>query len=183
VPREARDPAAVGAPPPGSDGEFWSVWSEEQGREAAAAGLPPRGEGDVPRAASGATTGLRSERRPERSSRPEREGRSERSRRTPESVEVVPAVGEPRSSFDGPKEGESRLFLNLGRKDDATLDEVVSLFADLGVNLGPGDIEVMNTHSYVNVPADEAERVCNDLTGRDRDGRKLSCEPARPRRR
>jgi len=47
----------------------------------------------------------------------------------------------------------------------------------------PGDIEVMNTHSYINVPAGEAERLCMALSGRDRQGRKLSCEPARPRRR
>jgi hypothetical protein len=41
----------------------------------------------------------------------------------------------------------------------------------------------MNTHSYINVPAGEAERLCMALSGRDRQGRKLSCEPARPRRR
>ncbi|HEY0705650.1 MAG TPA: DEAD/DEAH box helicase [Polyangia bacterium] len=85
-----------------------------------------------------------------------------------------------------PTEGsatEARLFLNLGRKDDASSDEVLALFAELGVTVSPADIDVMNTHSYVNVPASEADRLCERLSGRDRNGRPLLCERARPRRR
>jgi ATP-dependent RNA helicase DeaD len=85
-----------------------------------------------------------------------------------------------------PSEGtatEARLFLNLGRKDDASSDEVLALFAELGVTVSPADIDVMNTHSYVNVPASEADRLCERLSGRDRNGRPLLCERARPRRR
>jgi hypothetical protein len=83
----------------------------------------------------------------------------------------------------GPAEGEARLFLNLGRKDEASSDEVSALFADLGVNVAPTDIDLMNTHAYVNVPAVEADRLCAGLSGRDRNGRPLLCERARPRRR
>ncbi|HEY0711749.1 MAG TPA: DEAD/DEAH box helicase, partial [Polyangia bacterium] len=85
-----------------------------------------------------------------------------------------------------PSEGsatEARLFLNLGRKDDASSDEVLALFAELGVTVSPADIDVMNTHSYVNVPASEADRLCERLSGRDHNGRPLLCERARPRRR
>jgi DbpA RNA binding domain len=78
---------------------------------------------------------------------------------------------------------QARLFLNLGRKDDATAEEVAALFGELGVAVPPEDIEVMNTHSYINVPPGDAERLCTSLSGRERQGRRLSCEPARPRRR
>lgn len=82
-----------------------------------------------------------------------------------------------------PESDQARLFLNLGRKDDATAAEVAALFEELGVTVPPEDIELMNTHSYINVPPGEAERLCTALSGRERQGRRLSCEPARPRRR
>jgi ATP-dependent RNA helicase DeaD len=81
-----------------------------------------------------------------------------------------------------PVPGQARLFLNLGRKDRATADEVSALFAEAGTPITTDQIEVMNTHSYINVPAETAERLCAAITGRDRQGRTLSCEPARPRR-
>jgi ATP-dependent RNA helicase DeaD len=84
---------------------------------------------------------------------------------------------------EAPNPNEARLFLNLGRKDDASPDEVLALFAELGVTVNPADIDVMNTHSYVNVPASEADRICHGLSGKDRNGRPLICERARPRRR
>jgi ATP-dependent RNA helicase DeaD len=84
---------------------------------------------------------------------------------------------------EDPTPDQARLFLNLGRKDDATPEEVAALFSELGVSIPPGDIEVMNTHSYINVPPADAERLCTALSGRERQGRRLSCEPARPRRR
>ena len=78
---------------------------------------------------------------------------------------------------------EARLFINLGRKDEATPEEVAELIASAGVEIPLHQIEVMNTHSYVNVPGDSAERLIDSLTGRDRRGRRLNCERARPRRR
>ncbi len=79
--------------------------------------------------------------------------------------------------------GEARLFLNLGRKDNATLDDVRGLLAEAGASVAPENIDLMNTHSYINVPAVDAERLSAALSAREHNGRKLQCEPARPRRR
>jgi ATP-dependent RNA helicase DeaD len=93
----------------------------------------------------------------------------------------APPPAEPAEEPTSPD--QARLFLNLGRKDEATAEEVAALFSELGVSIPPADIEVMNTHSYINVPPADAERLCTSLSGRERQGRRLSCEPARPRRR
>ena len=98
--------------------------------------------------------------------------------RPPErSMRAAPALG----SEPGP--GQARLFLNLGRKDDATAEEVSQLFSAAGLDIPPEDIDVMNTHSYINVPAGDAERMCAAINGQERQSRILNCEPARPRRR
>jgi ATP-dependent RNA helicase DeaD len=76
--------------------------------------------------------------------------------------------------------GRARLYLNLGRKDGASEDDVKGLLAEAGVG---GDIEVMNTHSYINVAPEDAERLCSALTGKEHSGRSLVCERARPPRR
>jgi ATP-dependent RNA helicase DeaD len=138
---------------PGGEQEFWSVWSDNS--SGAPSGSAPGGSSE--RAAGPAGDA------PARAPR----------------TQTVEAV----SLSTGPAEGEARLFLNLGRKDEASSDEVSALFADLGVNVTPADIDLMNTHAYVNVPAVEADRLCAGLSGRDRNGRPLLCERARPRRR
>jgi ATP-dependent RNA helicase DeaD len=79
--------------------------------------------------------------------------------------------------------GQARLYLNLGRKDGASEGDVVGLLATEGVTVGPGDLDVMNTHTYVNVPPADAERLCAALAGKQHNGRALVCEPARPPRR
>ena len=102
----------------------------------------------------------------------------------PEDAPPRPLETPPRPSVGSePGPGQARLFLNLGRKDDATAEEVSQLFRDLGVELADIDVDVMNTHTYINVPAAEAERLCAAINGQDRQGRRLNCEPARPRRR
>jgi ATP-dependent RNA helicase DeaD len=142
----------------------------------------------------------RSAREPERSARePERRPRAAavgerdfwsvwREDEGPTTVSPAPSTDEPPTapaslSAAAPSSDQARLFLNLGRKDDATAEEVAGLFRELGVSVPPQDIEVMNTHSYINVPPSDAERLCTSLSGRERQGRTLSCEPARPRRR
>jgi hypothetical protein len=40
----------------------------------------------------------------------------------------------------------------------------------------------MNTHTYLNVPTDTADRLCAALTGKQLGDRDLLCERARPRR-
>jgi hypothetical protein len=79
--------------------------------------------------------------------------------------------------------GQARLYLNLGRKDGASEGDVSGLIAAEGITVGPGDLDVMNTHTYVNVPAGEAERLRQALSGKEHNGRTLVCEPARPPRR
>jgi hypothetical protein len=41
----------------------------------------------------------------------------------------------------------------------------------------------MNTHTYLNVPVADADRICAALTGKQLGERDLVCERARPRRR
>jgi hypothetical protein len=76
-----------------------------------------------------------------------------------------------------------RLFLNLGRKDGATPEEIADLLSSTGVNVPASSIDTMNTHSYINVTSADAERLCAGLEGRERNGRAVLCEPARPPRR
>lgn len=77
---------------------------------------------------------------------------------------------------------EIRLYLNLGRKDRVRADDVASLLQDAGHAVPSSDIEVMNTHSYINVPSGQSEALVLALNGREHNGRALVCEPAKPRR-
>jgi hypothetical protein len=45
------------------------------------------------------------------------------------------------------------------------------------------DIDVMNTHTYLNVAPADAERIIGAVTGKEMSGRQLICETAKPRRR
>jgi hypothetical protein len=72
--------------------------------------------------------------------------------------------------------------LNLGRKDGADAAEVVALLGGAGVSVAAGQVDLMNTHSYINIQAEDADRLCAAINGQDRNGRKLVCEAARPRR-
>jgi hypothetical protein len=73
--------------------------------------------------------------------------------------------------------------VNLGRKDDATPEIVAEILSSSGANVPAVDIELMNTHSYVNVPKDVADKLCAGMDGRTHNGRAVVCEPARPFRR
>jgi hypothetical protein len=98
-----------------------------------------------------------------------------------------PPEGGPPAPFpvvvEGADAGQARLYLNLGRKDGASEGDVAGLLAAEGVTVGPGDLDVMNTHTYVNVPGPEAERLCTSLSSKQHNGRALLCERARPPRR
>ncbi len=83
---------------------------------------------------------------------------------------------------EGPAPGQVRLFLSLGRKDGASVDEVVALLGQFGAVVTPAQVDLMSTHSYINIASSDAERVCPALHGAERGGRRLICEPARPRR-
>lgn len=84
---------------------------------------------------------------------------------------------------DEAPEGTARLYLNLGRKDGAELEQIRSVLRDFaGVDNVPS-IDVMNTHTYLNVATEDADRICAALTGKQLGDRDLVCERARPRRR
>jgi ATP-dependent RNA helicase DeaD len=88
---------------------------------------------------------------------------------------------------DAPREdvppGTARLYLNLGRKDGASVEQIRDLLRE---SASVGDIptiDVMNTHTYLNVASEDADRICAALTGKQLGDRDVVCERARPRRR
>lgn len=79
-------------------------------------------------------------------------------------------------------DGLARLYLNLGRKDGAGDGQIRDLLREhAGVTAVP-EIDVMNTHTYLNVASADADRICSALTGKQIADRDLVCERARPRR-
>jgi hypothetical protein len=84
---------------------------------------------------------------------------------------------------DAPAEDVTRLYLNLGRKDGASEREIRDLIAAHAGEVPLTAIDVMNTHTYLNVGPADADRVVAALAGRELAGRQIICEPAKPRRR
>jgi hypothetical protein len=78
--------------------------------------------------------------------------------------------------------GLARLYLNLGRKDGAQESEIRTLLREHAGVSEVAEIDIMNTHTYLNVAATDADRICASLTGRQLGDRDLVCERARPRR-
>jgi hypothetical protein len=79
--------------------------------------------------------------------------------------------------------GQSRLYVNLGRKDGATAELVAEVLSSSGVVVPASEVELMNTHSYVNVSQESASALCSATQGRQHNGRAIVCEPARPPKR
>ena len=77
----------------------------------------------------------------------------------------------------------ARLYLNLGRKDGASEKEIRDLLSNYAGSPQVMDIDVMNTHTYLNVAPADAERIIGAVTGKEMAGRQLICETAKPRRR
>ena len=80
--------------------------------------------------------------------------------------------------------GMARLYLNLGRKDGSGESEIRTLLRQhaSAADAEAAEIDVMNTHTYLNVGATSAEGICAALTGKQLGSRDLVCERARPRR-
>jgi ATP-dependent RNA helicase DeaD len=150
-------PAPLRNDPPPAEKEFWEVWGEERAQapsgQAPAAGSPAAASSD---GAQPGTSEPRAEHRPER--RPEREHPP-----TPDNV--------------------TRLYLNLGRKDGASEEEIRNLLSAHTGTVDVSEIDVMNTHTYLNVAPADAEKIVTALTGKEMSGRQLVCEQAKPRRR
>jgi hypothetical protein len=143
----------------GEPREFWEVWSEEVGRTPAAApATAGAAEATAPATAPPAVPATA----------------------PATALAAAPATA---PSYQAPAPGQVRLYLNLGRKDGASADSIAELLAGTGVPVPAREIETMNTHSYVNLPAAEGERLCAALAGREHEGRAIVCEPARPPKR
>jgi ATP-dependent RNA helicase DeaD len=102
---------------------------------------------------------------------------AERGDAPPTAPTTSPASDEPTAS------GEVRLYVNLGRKDGATAESVAELLSSSGASVPVSDVELMNTHSYINVSKETADTLCATMNGRDHNGRTVVCERARPPRR
>ena len=160
APRPAQATPASAAPP--SDGrEFWEVWSEEVGRTPTASAASPPETTEAPSLP------------PQAASPP------------PAAASPPPAASFPTPSavYQAPAPGQVRLYLNLGRKDGVSTDEIVALLASTGVSVPATSIDTMNTHTYINVDSADGEKLCAGLVGKERNGRAIMCEPARPPRR
>jgi ATP-dependent RNA helicase DeaD len=99
---------------------------------------------------------------------------------TPPAPTAAATAGPPASA---PASGQARLYVNLGRKDGATAELVAQVLSSSGVVVPVSDVELMNTHSYVNVSQEVASALCSATQGRQHNGRAIVCEPARPPKR
>jgi ATP-dependent RNA helicase DeaD len=152
-------PAPVRNDPPPADKEFWEVWGEERAQGSSGASDKAPGV-DSPAAPSPSIDGGR----PSTSVEPRGERRPEPARpETPDNV--------------------TRLYLNLGRKDGASEQEIRNLLSAHTGTVDVSEIDVMNTHTYLNVAPGDAEKIVGALTGKEMSGRQLVCEQAKPRRR
>jgi ATP-dependent RNA helicase DeaD len=97
---------------------------------------------------------------------------------------VSPFEGPPTAvEAEAPRTDVARLYLNLGRKDGASEKEIRDLLATYAESPSVLDIDVMNTHTYLNVAPADADRIIAAVTGKELGGRQLICETAKPRRR
>ena len=155
-PEQRREPPPLRNDPPPTEREFWEVWSEE--RTQADAKLPE---------------GFEAAPAPELA--------------TPDVAAAwgpLPGSSEsPAAAPDAPAEDVARLYLNLGRKDGASERDIRDLITAHAGEVLLTAIDVMNTHTYLNVPPGDADRVVAALAGRELAGRQIICESAKPRRR
>jgi len=151
--RDRPGTAPTAARGPETDKEFWEVWGEERAQRAT---KPPAVAGE----------GISSEPVTEEAG----------------STVLTPPASVTAANDEAP-DGTARLYLNLGRKDGAGTDQIRGVLRDFaGVEEVPS-IDVMNTHTYLNVAVADADRICAALTGKQLGERDLVCERARPRRR
>ena len=160
VPPQPASPPASNLP----EKEFWEVWSEERASSPAGAEVGAHVDLDLN---VGAGVGVDA------------------------AADVAPAR-EPREAVrfgDAPPADTAAasnvalLYLNLGRKDGASEEQVRDLLATHVGEVAIEGMDIMNTHTYLNVPPDDADRICTALSGKQVAGRDIICERAKPRRR
>ncbi len=137
------------------------------------------------------------ERRGERGERREREERRPRGERPPEREIVVsraPASTEAEAGAEngaattggdeaGARPPRSRVFLSLGEMDGANEAKVREAVATLAPGVELRAVEVRRTHAYLDVAPDALEGAVAALNGKDWNGKPLTAERARRRRR
>ena len=122
---EPRRPRPLRTDEPPQEREFWEVWSEEKEKARAQQAEPAAGAAPRPRTPLAPTrAGIGT---------PFERGGDARGERPPPRTDVA------------------RLYLNLGRKDGASDQDIRDLLATHAGEASVADIEVMNTHTYLNV--------------------------------
>lgn len=142
---------------PGVHGEFWEAWAETKDSDDAAADDDEDEEEEAAEAEAASAEPA-----------PEKKRRSRRRRRNKE-VEVE------EEDTDTEEQADSvRLFVNVGRREDADADEIREFLVEaLGEGGGElGKITLRNTHCYVRVPeaiVDSVIEACTGLVFHDRE--------------
>jgi ATP-dependent RNA helicase DeaD len=76
--------------------------------------------------------------------------------------------------------GMVRLFINIGHKDNAREGDFVSAIAEAGISGSMlGNIKILDTFSFVEVPIEYADNVINSLHSSNIKGKKISVELAK----
>ncbi len=98
----------------------------------------------------------------------------------------VSATFEPRSGgevSEGSRAVRGRIFLSLGEQDGADEAKVREAVGALAGGVEVLRVEIRRSHSFVDVPPDALEAAVSALNGKELDGKRLTAEKARRRRR
>jgi ATP-dependent RNA helicase DeaD len=138
----------------------------------------------------------RAERAEREEPRPRGEGEERRPRREPEPREVTlsaaaegeraPAPGAPPEAAPadgGQRPARAKLFVSLGEQDGAGEDKVREALAALAPGVEVRAVDVRRSHSFVEVAPDAVDAAVQALHGKDWNGKALTAERARRRRR
>lgn len=106
----------------------------------------------------------------------------ERERRISKSAPAAPTTAAPAAS-GGWTGATSKLFVTLGERDGIKPGDLVGTIAgDAGISGGSiGKVEVYESHSIVEVPAAESEKIIAALNGKMIKGRKVAVRADRPK--
>jgi ATP-dependent RNA helicase DeaD len=91
--------------------------------------------------------------------------------------------GAPAAQAAGQRPPRARVFLSLGEQDGADEAKVREAVASLAPGVDIRSVEVRRGHSYLDVAPDALESAVQALHGKDWNGKALTAERARRRRR
>jgi ATP-dependent RNA helicase DeaD len=170
--RRPRKPAVD----PGAHVEFWEAWAETKSSDSSAPA--PDEEDESPDLAAAAPASDVEDGAKKKRRRRTRKPRGEESEESEESEEFDASTPTESAADDaGVKESETeseandagsvRLFVNVGKREDADADEIMAFLSEaVGEKAeGLGRITLRNTHCYVRVDSDIADEVIEACTG------------------